>query len=148
MAQALSTPTTPGGHGDQAEHVSHPKPSFYVAIFFILLVVTILEVFVAQEPLSGIFVGMGVPLLIPLMVLALSKFLMIAAFYMHLRFDSRVFSAFFTVGMILALSMILTIMGLFLAHYREPFDEVAWRETVSQQAGTGSVTAGTATGGH
>jgi cytochrome c oxidase subunit IV len=148
MAQALHTPA---GHGDQTEHASHPKPSFYIFIFFILLVVTILEVFVAQEPLSGIFLGIGIPLLVPLMVLAVAKFLMIAAFYMHLRFDSRIFSMFFIVGMILATSMILTIMGIFLAHYREPFDQVAWRETLQQQSGAGAgagATTGAATGGH
>jgi cytochrome c oxidase subunit IV len=142
MAQALHTPA---GHGDNVEHASHPKASFYVVIFFILLIVTIAEVFVAQDPLKGIFNSMGLPLLVPLGVLALAKFLMIAAFYMHLRFDSRIFSAFFVVGMVLATSMIITIMGIFTAHYREPFDEVAWRKEMLQQQGGG--TGGTTTTG-
>jgi cytochrome c oxidase subunit IV len=138
------------GHGDHQEHASHPKASFYIVIFFILLVVTILEVFVAQEPLSTIFTGVGIPIAVPLIALAIAKFLMIAAFYMHLKGDSRVFTAFLAVGLILAIGMWLTFQGLFTAHYREPFDETAWRREMANQSGAGGATTGTSasTGGH
>ncbi len=141
-----------GGHGVHVEHASHPKARFYVFIFFILLVVTILEVFVAQEPLSTMVTGVGVPIWVPLVALAVAKFGMIAAFYMHLKGDSRVFTAFLLVGLALAIGMWFTFQGLFLAHYREPFDEHAWREQMASQGGTGAAggaggATGTTTGG-
>lgn len=140
-----------GGHGDNVEHASHPTARFYVLIFFILLAVTIAEVFVAQEPFLGIFEGIGVPIAVPLLILAAVKFLMIAAFYMHLKQDSRAFSAFLIAGLILAMGMLFTFGGLFTAHSREPFDQIAWREQLAQNAGTGGASgatgAATTTGG-
>lgn len=122
-------------HGAHVEHASHPTVRFYVVIFVILFVVTVLEVLVAQEPLLGIITGIGIPVIIPLLLLGAAKFLMIAAFYMHLKQDSRVFTAFLTVGLILAMGMLFTFMGLFAAHSREPFDEVAWRQERAAQSG-------------
>lgn len=118
------------------ERAHHPTARFYVLIFFILLVVTILEVFVAQEPYRDWFAPLPAGILIPLLVLASAKFLMIAAFYMHLKQDSRVFAAFFITGLILALGMWGTFMGLFTAHSRQPFDQVTWREEIAKQSGT------------
>ena len=140
-----------GGHGDNVEHASHPTARFYVLIFFILLAITIAEVFVAQEPFLGIFEGIGVPIAVPLLILAAAKFLMIAAFYMHLKQDSRAFSAFLIAGLILAIGMLFTFGGLFTAHSREPFDQIAWREQLAQNAGTGGAGGAGATtgrGGH
>jgi hypothetical protein len=68
-------------------------------------------------------------------------------FYMHLKMDSRVFSAFFVVGLILAASMILSFIALFLAHSRVPFDEAAWRETLVEEAGAGETGGATGTAG-
>ena len=140
-------------HSTGAGHKAHhPSARFYVLIFFILLVVTIAEVFVAQEPFLTIFGDMGLPgrALFPLLILAAAKFFMIAAFYMHLKQDSRLFTAFFVVGLVLALGMWGTFMGLFTAHYREPFDQIAWRERIAQETGSGAGagTTTTAGGGH
>ena len=121
------------GHDERAHH---PTARFSVLIFFILLVVTILEVFVAQEPYRDWFAPLLGGILIPLLVLATAKFFMIAAFYMHLKQDSRIFSAFFIAGLILAFGMWGTFMGLFTAHHREPFDQVTWREEIAKQSGT------------
>ena len=127
----------------------HPSARFYILIFFILLAVTIAEVLVTQEPFVGMFAGLPGRTLIPLIVLAAAKFFMIAAFYMHLKQDSRLFTAFFIVGLILALGMWASFMGLFTAHYREPFDQIAWRESIAQESGgTGATTGTTAAGGH
>ena len=132
-----------------AHKTHHPSARFYLLIFLILAIVTVAEVFAAQEPFLTIFSDMGLPgrALIPLLVLAASKFFMIAAFYMHLKQDSRYFAAFFIVGLILAVGMWGSFMGLFTAHYREPFDQIAWRESLAKE--TGSATTGTtAAGGH
>src|SRR5215208_5950791 len=94
-SHAESTHRVQGGHG-------HPTARFYVLIFFILLAITIAEIFVAQEPLSSMFSPVPGGTVPPLIILALAKFFMIAAFYMHLKQDSRVFSGFFITGLILA----------------------------------------------
>jgi caa(3)-type oxidase subunit IV len=91
----------------------HPKARFYVGVFVILFVVTALEVAVTYFP--------AIPQLPALLSLAAIKFFLIAAFYMHLRFDSRLFSALFIVGLLIAMGMLFSFMGLFTAHYREPF---------------------------
>src|SRR6266540_877188 len=118
MAVHAAEATHPRADTGAAERAHHPTARFYVLIF-----------------------------LIPLLVLAIAKFSMIAAFYMHLKQDSRVFSAFFITGLILAIGMWGTFMGLFTAHYREPFDQITWREEIAKQSGTGAATAGEATGG-
>jgi cytochrome c oxidase subunit IV len=136
-----------GATGDDAEIASHPKPGYYVGIFVILLAITILEVFVAQEPLSGMVSSTGVPVMVPLVVLAAAKFAMIAAFYMHLKMDSRLFMGFLVLGLILAFSMLMTFMGLFTAHPRTQFDQEAWRAQLKES--TGAATTGeAATTGH
>lgn len=144
----------PAAGATTERHHAHPKASFYVLIFFILLAVTIAEVLVAQEPLSSMFVGLPGHTMAPLIILAIAKFFMIAAFYMHLKQDSRIFSGFFITGLILAVGMWATLMVLFTAHHRTPFDELAWREEMAQSAGGGAAaaggaaTTGTAAGGH
>ena len=139
-------------HTPQAPHtthkVHHPTARFYILIFFILLAVTIAEVLVTQEPFVGMFAPLPGTTLAPLLVLAAAKFFMIAAFYMHLKQDSRLFTAFFVIGLILAFGMWGSFMGLFTAHYREPFDQLAWREQIAQQSGGGATTGAPAAGGH
>ena len=147
MAVQVAPHTPP--HAGQSHKTHHPSARFYILIFFILLVVTIAEVLVAQEPFLTWLAPLPGRALIPLLVLAAAKFFMIAAFYMHLKQDSRLFTAFFVIGLILALGMWGTFMGLFTAHYRQPFDQIAWRESLAQETGAGSgATTGTAAGGH
>ena len=139
-------------HTTTAAHKAHhPSARFYILIFFVLLAVTIAEVLVAQEPFLSMLAPLPGRALIPLIVLAAAKFFMIAAFYMHLKQDSRLFTAFFIVGLVLAVGMWGSFMGLFTAHYREPFDQIAWRESIARESGgTGATTGtpGTAAGGH
>ena len=106
--------------------VQHKHPN-YVGIFFILLVFTILEVWVTT-PFFGIAFPVPVLTVPTLLLLAVLKFATIAGYYMHLRFDSRAFSALFAVGLILAIGMLFTLQGLFLAHSRIPFSYETARE--------------------
>ena len=56
------------------------------------------------------------PVLLPLLgVLSITKFAMVAMFFMHLRFDSRIFSTFFVSGLILAAAMVIVLLILFRA---------------------------------
>jgi heme/copper-type cytochrome/quinol oxidase subunit 4 len=96
------TAAAPEGH-----ERAHPTPARYAAIALILAVITIGEVaIVYQEFLEEILV----PLLI---VLSAVKFVMVVMFFMHLRFDSRLFSTFFVTGVLLAASLIIVLLVLF-----------------------------------
>ncbi len=96
-------------HGQQSggHHPAHPTPVTYLKIAGILAVVTAIEVALFYiEALSSI--------LLPLfLILSAVKFLLVAMFYMHLRFDSAMFSWFFVGGLLLAAAVLLALMGLF-----------------------------------
>ena len=87
--------------------VAHPTPRTYVTIAVILAAITAIEV--------GIFYIEAIKsVLIPIfIVLSAVKFALVAMFYMHLKFDERLFSGFFVGGLILAASVILALMALF-----------------------------------
>ena len=120
------------GHaGAAGAHEAHPsRAGLYFLIFVVLFVVTGVEVGVTYFP--------QIPQAPTLIALAVVKFLLIAAFYMHLKYDSRVFAAFFILGLIIAAGMLFSFLALFTAHYREPY-------TPSEPASSATVT--TATGG-
>jgi len=76
----------------------HPTPREYVNIAIMLAILTALEV-------STYFVDFGriaIPLLIILMTI---KFIMVASFFMHLKFDSKLFGRMLYGGLILALGL-------------------------------------------
>ncbi len=121
-----------------AEHpvfVEHKHPN-YVGVFALLTLFTIIEVSITYFP--------SLPQVPLLLLFALLKGSTIALFYMHLRYDSRLFSGFFLVGLILAASMLLTLMALFLAHPRLPYvqSEQQAAATATPAAGTTLSTSG------
>ena len=102
-------------HGHQhtaAAHDGHNQPSVrkYVQIFFVLLAVTLLEVGVTFLPLPDW------AMIATLIALSVVKGALVVLFYMHLRFDSRWFTFFFTAGMILAAFGIVVFLALFSYH--------------------------------
>lgn len=75
---------------------NHPTPRQYVNIAIVLAVLTALEV-------STYFFDFGaiaIPLLVVLMIV---KFIYVAGWFMHLKFDSPIFSRMMYTGLILAL---------------------------------------------
>ena len=87
------------GHGATLHHGgehSHPSPVKYVGIAILLAIITALEVglYYINMP-SGLLVAF-------LMVLAFLKFTLVAAFFMHLKFDSPMLKRLFITGIILA----------------------------------------------
>lgn len=88
--------TEAGAH--QEDH-SHPGPAQYVKIAIVLAVITMAEVVIYYIPALR-------PLLIPLLLaFSLAKFVLVALWFMHLRFDSKIFSRLFVAGLLLTLSI-------------------------------------------
>jgi cytochrome c oxidase subunit 4 len=77
------------------EH-SHPSPVKYVGIAIFLAIVTALEVALYYIPMPEALV------VVMLLVLATMKFAMVAAFFMHLKFDSPMLRRVFITGIVLA----------------------------------------------
>jgi len=77
---------------------SHPTPFKYVMIFLILVVVTAIEVatsYLEGSISSGVIVAL-------LLFWALVKFILVAAYYMHLKTDQPMFKRFFILGAVAA----------------------------------------------
>src|SRR5712692_9488562 len=94
------------GHAHLAEE-HHPQAATYIVIAIILTILTAFEIGVFYAPFLQVVL---VPLLI---ILAILKFILVAAFYMHLHFDNRVFSALFLFPLGLAALIVLSLMLLF-----------------------------------
>jgi cytochrome c oxidase subunit 4 len=88
------------------EH-SHPGAKEYLAIAVVLTVITAVEVAIFYIPQMK-------PVLVPsLLTLSALKFSLVAMFYMHLKFDHRLFSWLFVVPMAIAAAVIVALMKLF-----------------------------------
>ncbi|HZA26636.1 MAG TPA: cytochrome C oxidase subunit IV family protein [Actinomycetota bacterium] len=85
----------------------HPGPREYVKIAVALAIVTLLEVGVY-------YVDFLRPALVPLLlVFSTIKFALVVLWFMHLRFDSRLFMRLFVAGVVLALSIFAVAFWLF-----------------------------------
>ena len=93
MDQTLTTQT----HVTDTTAAEHPPPKQYVQVAIALAAVTAVEVGLYYTDLGGYWL-VGI-----LMVLALVKFAMVAAYFMHLKFDSILLRRFFVTGIILAI---------------------------------------------
>ncbi len=85
---------------EETEHEAlehHPEPRTYITVAVILAIVTAIEVGLSYAKSLGDAV---VPLMI---VSAVIKFVLVALWFMHLRFDSKIFKRLFVTGIILAL---------------------------------------------
>lgn len=88
-------------------HGSHASPGFYWAIGGIFTVITAVEVALFYIP------AVGAALAPILLVLSASKFIMVVMFFMHLKFDSKIFSGLFLAGLVLATFMTVALIILF-----------------------------------
>jgi cytochrome c oxidase subunit 4 len=86
-------------HADPVEHGNHPSEGQYVLIAGILAVLTGIEVALSYLKVGG---SQGITNG-TLLVLAAIKFTMVAAFFMHLRFDKPILRRLFVTGLVLAI---------------------------------------------
>jgi cytochrome c oxidase subunit 4 len=95
--------------GTDATHSNeaHATTGHYVRIAIILTVLTILEVatYYVNIPFA--------PLVTLLLVLAGTKFVLVVAYYMHLRYDSKLFAGFFFFGFTVEILLLITLLVLF-----------------------------------
>ncbi len=85
----------------------HPTPFQYVMIGVVLVVLTALEVTVSY--LEG-----DIPnglIIVLLLVMMFAKFVLVAAWYMHLRTDRPIFRRFFTVGAVAAITLFMVVLS-------------------------------------
>lgn len=105
---------TPAEH-EGAEHAGaehgggheHPSDLQYVYVAIFLAIVTAAEVAVYYVPALE---GLLVPILV---VMALVKFSVVVLWFMHLRFDSRLFRRLFVTGIILAVFCYVIVLSTF-----------------------------------
>ncbi len=80
------------------EH-THPGVAQYVEIGVILAVMTLLEVILYESFDRGLVYEAGVAGLI---ILTILKFMLVVLWFMHLRFDAKIFRRLFFAGVVLA----------------------------------------------
>ncbi len=94
-------------HAGEAGH-DHPSEKTYVKIAVILAVLTAAEV--ATYPAEDALGSLVIPILLVLMTV---KFYYVAAFFMHLKFDSRMFSGMFIAGLATAVICYVVVLSTF-----------------------------------
>lgn len=85
----------------------HPTSMQYIWIALLLVIITAIEVAVVYQgiPRAAVLISLG--------VLAASKFVVVVAYYMHLKFDHRLLTQMFVVGFVLALIVLMLLLTLF-----------------------------------
>ena len=96
---------------DTHEH-AHPGPGEYIKIALILAVVTAIEV-------GAYYVKSLSPttLSIALLVMMAVKFSLVGLWFMHLRFDSKLFRRLFVTGIVLATAVYIAAMATLGLHF-------------------------------
>jgi cytochrome c oxidase subunit 4 len=86
----------------------HPTWKQYKWVALILTVITALEVWVYYTPFKDS------PLFVPvLLIMSAVKFAIVVLFYMHLKYDHKVFKALFTGPLIIAMCSLIALLFLF-----------------------------------
>ena len=110
-----TNPASAAATAPEVEHDVHHHPGWqtYVVIGMILTIITAVEVAVFYMPAMHPYV---VPVLL---TLSAAKFILVILFYMHLKFDSRLFSSVFVGPLLLAVTAVISLVILFrvLPHY-------------------------------
>ncbi len=88
-------------------HTGHPTPLTYFKVAITLMVITAIEV--------GVFYieGLGHGIIPVLVILSGVKFALVVMFYMHLKYDARLFSSLFLGSLALALLVSISVLALF-----------------------------------
>ena len=102
-------------HHADVDHTSmgikheHPTWSTYWKVATVLTLITVVEVWIYYIP-AFVASRLFVP---TLLVMSAVKFVTVVLFYMHLRYDHRLFRVLFTGPLIIAMTTIVALMFLF-----------------------------------
>jgi len=107
----MAQQTSVSGHSAEAAHEGghHPTWQTYVKIGVLLTIITAVEVsayYIPAWETSRVYVP-------SMLILSAFKFIMVVAFYMHLKYDHRMFRALFTGPLMLAMITIIGFLFLF-----------------------------------
>jgi cytochrome c oxidase subunit IV len=97
-------------HAEHAGHAeNHPTWSTYWKVALVLTVITVIEVWLYYLPAF-----VATPYFVPtLLILSALKFAIVVLFYMHLKYDARLYRALFTGPFLIAMATIIVLMFLF-----------------------------------
>ena len=105
--ETTATPPTSQQSAAADVHTGHPTPLTYFKVAVTLGLITAFEVAVFYAT----WLGYGI---IPvLVILSAVKFALVVMFYMHLRYDNRLFSGLFVGSLLLAIAVVFALIGLF-----------------------------------
>lgn len=92
----------------QADEHKHPTWSTYWKIALILTILTAVEVFLYETSFreSRLFIPI-------LLILSLAKFVIVVMYYMHLKFDHKIFRTLFVGSSVLATIILTALLFLF-----------------------------------
>jgi cytochrome c oxidase subunit 4 len=94
-------------HPENAEH--HPGWATYWKVALVLTVITVFEVWIYYIPAF-----VATPYFIPtLLVLSAIKFAIVVMFYMHLKYDNKLYRALFSGPLLIAITILIGLMFLF-----------------------------------
>ena len=113
MAQPEATGKARRKEDQPHQAQAHASAGFYWMIGGILAVVTGMEVAIFYIPALG---SATAPVLI---ALSAGKFLLVVMFFMHLKFDSKIFTALFIAGLSVAIFLVSALVVLY--HYLPRF---------------------------
>jgi len=104
------TTTTSAEHGEHSSHDEHAEHGMsivgYIKVALVLAALTALEV-------ATYFVDFG-PFFMPvLLVLMCVKFFIVVSYFMHLKFDNKIFSFMFYAGLFLAIGVYVAALATF-----------------------------------
>jgi cytochrome c oxidase subunit IV len=96
--------TEPEALAEEPELVKHPGPTEYVRVAVVLAIATAFEV-------GLYYLNLPHTLLVALLLFfAFIKFALVALWFMHLRFDSRIFRRMFVMGLGLAITVYIVVL--------------------------------------
>ena len=94
-------------HDDAHAH-AHPDWSTYKWVALILTVITVVEVWIFYTPFAEhrLFVP-------SLLLMSAAKFVIVVMFYMHLKYDAKLFRALFAGPLLIGVTVIIALLFLF-----------------------------------
>jgi cytochrome c oxidase subunit 4 len=109
MAHDQHPPPSPTDHASMGEVHEHPTWKQYKWVALILTVITIVEVWVYYIP-AFVATSLFIP---SLLIMSAAKFAIVVMFYMHLKYDHKLFRALFTGPLIIAIITLIVLLLLF-----------------------------------